>query len=315
MTEEQAKQLLEKYVSGNASLAEKALVEKWYIQIEKQDLQVSAKAKAAIGASMLNKLKIAMQAEETVVIRKRFFQTGLFKIAATFLVLITVGLGIWKLSGEQKPNYITVTTGINERKKLKLSDGSEIILEPSAQFRYPGHFAKDTRQVSLLKGEAFFEISHDVKRPFTVITASGPAVKVLGTSFRIRNSFKTRRMEVVVATGKVEVVHHQKILGTLIKDQQLDFDTKTGSAAISKAKHKNIVPIDFEGATLQHVIAQLGYLFTVKVNVKDADLNQLKCTANFNSGQEPEEILDIICTLHHIRFKTLQPGKIFEIYK
>ncbi|MGE8381866.1 MAG: FecR domain-containing protein, partial [Sphingobacterium sp.] len=44
-------------------------------------------------------------------------------------------------------------------------------------------------------------------------------------------------------------------------------------------------------------------------------LSTLKTTATFNSTQKPEEILDILCSLHQIKYSTTENHKIFKIHK
>jgi ferric-dicitrate binding protein FerR (iron transport regulator) len=60
-------------------------------------------------------------------------------------------------------------------------------------------FTSTKRHVELV-GEAFFEISHDVKRPFT-ITCNQTETEVVGTSFNIKQLKEV--VELYVRSGKV----------------------------------------------------------------------------------------------------------------
>lgn len=66
---------------------------------------------------------------------------------------------------------------------LTLSDGTKVWINANSELVFPSRFAKGQRKVKL-KGEAYFQVFKDVKRPFTVETLGGN-VKVLGTSFNV----------------------------------------------------------------------------------------------------------------------------------
>ena len=57
-------------------------------------------------------------------------------------------------------------------------------LNAGSTLRYPIVFRKDNRSVEL-KGEAYFEVQADKKRPFYVNTLDGLSVYVYGTKFNV----------------------------------------------------------------------------------------------------------------------------------
>lgn len=90
-----------------------------------------------------------------------------------------------------------------------LSDGSVITLNKNSLLTYPRQFRGAQRLVSLTKGEAFFSITPNKEQPF-VITTGKTTIKVLGTSFNVKN--KGGAIEVIVETGIVEVAENGKTL-------------------------------------------------------------------------------------------------------
>ncbi|WP_316804266.1 FecR family protein [Pedobacter nototheniae] len=314
MTEEQAKHLLQKYLEHHASPAEIKKVETWYASLNRKESNLSGDCKTAISEEIFSNLRLAMQGKPKH--RKLFVFNGFAKIAAILLVSFTLAFSIWKYMGSNgKENLITVTTGPKERKKIILTDGSEVLLEPEAKLIYPDRFGASSRNISLTEGEAFFNIAHEERRPFTVHMISGLDVKVLGTSFRIKSYRNKHNIEVVVATGKVAVSNKKGLMSTLIKDQQLDYDKHANHISIRKVKQAAYVDFAFEGNTLQQIIGKLEYAYNIKIALSDAEMAKLKCTATFSSKQQPEEILDIICSLHHLKFSPSKNHKTFKIYK
>ena len=314
MTEEQAKELLQKYLDQQASPQEQKKVEEWYATLQAKDVVLPADRKAAIGAQMFARLQIAMHGKPKP--GKVFKLQSFTRIAAAVFLIITIGIIVWKLNTKvASENQVTVVTGNTQHKRIILSDGSVVLLGASAKLSYPKVFASNNRQVTLKEGEAFFDIAHQEKRPFTVHTTSGIDIKVLCTSFSVKSYQASKHIEVAVITGKVAVNNKKVNLGTLIKDEFLIYDKTAGRAAIGKNKSVSYIELAFDGASLEQVINKLQYVYSIKILLNDITLGKLKTTASFSSKQSPEEILDIICSLHHLKFNASKNHKTFNIYR
>src|SRR6185295_8602769 len=66
-----------------------------------------------------------------------------------------------------------------------LSDGSVITLNKRSTITYPSKFKGNTRAIAL-KGEAFFNVAPDQKKPF-IISVNDEQETVVGTSFNIKS--------------------------------------------------------------------------------------------------------------------------------
>jgi len=315
MMEEKAKQLLQKYLNGEANAAEIKQVEDWYAQLDNTNNKVSEERKTVLREKLSANIQSAISEKQ---IKKHFFSRyPILKIAAAVLIIMSASFLVGRLNEQtfSATSQIVTTTQPGERKKITLNDGSEIILEPSSKISYPSKFNGNIREIELAEGEAFFTIAHDEKHPFHVQLASDLAVKVLGTSFRIKTYQASQNIEVLVATGKVAVQRGDKVLGLLTKNQSLRYSTQTEQASRSSTKDTTPVTIEFNGTSLQGVIQQLEYVYNIEIVLKDKALSTLKTTATFNSTQKPEEILGILCSLHHIKYSATENHKIFKIHK
>ncbi|MCH6255361.1 FecR domain-containing protein [Puniceicoccaceae bacterium K14] len=94
-------------------------------------------------------------------------------------------------------DFITETA---EQRTIDLEDGSRVYLAPESAIAVD--FSMNERQVRLLKGDAFFEVSTDPDRPF-IVDVDGARVTVLGTSFNVHRS--EEGPVVCVAYGRVKV--------------------------------------------------------------------------------------------------------------
>ncbi|TWB69772.1 FecR family protein [Nitrospirillum amazonense] len=115
----------------------------------------------------------------------------------------------WPFAAGQK-----FSTGVGDRYTAHLQDGSQIELNTNTRLR--ASVGQTTREVRLDKGEAFFEVVHDDKHPFVVISGDLRIVDV-GTKFSVRR--EGDRLEVVVAEGAVlveDMAHPNEVGPTLV---------------------------------------------------------------------------------------------------
>jgi hypothetical protein len=86
---------------------------------------------------------------------------------------------------------------------LTLADGSRVWLNAESSLRYPVAFTGNERKVEIT-GEAYFEVKHNEKMPFTV-SANGVDVHDLGTSFNINAYGDEDAVKVTLLEGSVKV--------------------------------------------------------------------------------------------------------------
>lgn len=315
--EERASLLLQKYTDHTATPSERIQVEKWYAEYDKQSAQLAPSAKEKIHAQMSARIQEEMIKETKAMHRRLPVLQFMLRTAAVFIVICGAGMAFWHFSRQQAPpeKLVTVATLAGEKKDLVLPDGSQITLAPSSRFVYPAKFKPNSRLVKLAEGEAFFKIAHEEKRSFTVQTSDGIYTRVLGTSFRIKSYHLSPKIEVSVATGKVAVGNSRQVFGTLVKGQQIAYDKNRQVAAISYTPQPVYVNLVFEGTPLKKVFEKLAYAYSIQIDLDNQALGKRKCTASFNTRQKPEEILDILCSLHHLKFNQSDDHKTFNVYK
>ena len=107
----------------------------------------------------------------------------------------------WILPGSGAEAWL-VAEANGQHEQVTLPDGSEIWLRKGSALSYPHSFAASSREVQLLRGEAYFEVASRLEQPFVVRTSrEGERVEVLGTSFQVSASEKNTL--VLVRTGRV----------------------------------------------------------------------------------------------------------------
>src|SRR5690606_6981244 len=109
-------------------------------------------------------------------------------------------------------NYNTIATPIGGEYRVVLPDGSLVWLNANSSLAFPSEFTERTRNVRLT-GEAYFEIVHDVGRPFIVNTRQ-QTIHVLGTKFNVQAYQDELAMKTTLLEGAVQVrtAHQQQVL-------------------------------------------------------------------------------------------------------
>jgi transmembrane sensor len=97
-------------------------------------------------------------------------------IAAGILVLAIGGALVWM----KQPDVYTTRAG--ERRVVTLADGSQVALDSRSEVSV--RFSAHARELTLTQGQARFDVTHDIERPFSV-TADGHKVIAIGTSFNV----------------------------------------------------------------------------------------------------------------------------------
>jgi transmembrane sensor len=130
------------------------------------------------------------------VVNRLKHRNRLIALAASVVLLVGVaGWFAWHYSDEQ-----VLDTAIGEQRRITLADGSHLDLAPGS--RVITHFTLAKRDVRLDRGQAFFQVAHNVTRPF-IVHANNLTVTAVGTEFDVRIS--PEATAVTVMEGRIKV--------------------------------------------------------------------------------------------------------------
>ncbi|MFD2556541.1 FecR family protein [Sphingobacterium tabacisoli] len=181
--------------------------------------------------------------------------------------------------------------------KIVLSDGSEVWLNAGSQLRYPTTFDGDKREVELI-GEAYFEITHNPKKPFMVRTKD-QYVQVLGTGFNI-SSYPNTTTTTTLAHGKVRVAsasHSQSPALILSPGEQAFLTGKTLEKKTADVESilawKNGV-FKFKKSSLKDITAQLERWYDVDFVFRNKTIPTHQITGEIQRKVNLYEIIEIL---------------------
>jgi transmembrane sensor len=322
-------ELLAKYMMGEATAAEMEFVVQWAKQSEHNkkyfaDFQLiwetakTLKTESNLDAEaswtefkQLREIKEDSLEENTRpqggIVKPLNSFTRWMKIAAVWISVVGIASFLYTfLNGE--PELLTLQS-FNAVKTDTLSDGSVIILNKNSIITYPSKFTGKTREMKLVTGEAFFSIAHDHSKPF-LVHLNDAVVKVVGTSFNIRNS-KTKA-EIIVETGIVEVIR-KKVVIRLKPTEKVAIDYASGSVlkGVSKDNFYNYYRTEEFVANktpLWRVIEVLNEVYEVNIQIPDKALANRTLTTTIKLGAL-DPILDLIANTFNVHI-IHEPGQI-----
>lgn len=150
-------------------------------------------------------------------------------------------------------------TGVAEQRDVTLKDGSRIALDAGSAVAV--RYGDRRREVELLSGQAFFEVTPNRERPF-VVKAGSVAVTVTGTAFSVGRS--EPGVTVAVRDGSVDVALEGALrpVASLVGGDRLQVSrqgkTAKGQIAAGEVASWRDHQLVVYDATVRDVVEQLG---------------------------------------------------------
>ena len=186
-----------------------------------------------------------------------------------------------------------------------LPDGSKVWLNKNSWLTYNQRFGKRTRQVAL-KGEGYFEVNRDERRPFIVKMQNYLDIKVLGTTFNACNYPSLNKAEVILRSGSVQVSDNGRNEHVILKPDQ-KFTWNEGTAEISSVNAMNCCRwfehrLVFDNVKLKDIIENLSHKYQTEISLNVGNLADKHMSMTIRD-ESVEDILDILTTLLPIRWR------------
>lgn len=195
--------------------------------------------------------------------------------------------------------------------KIVLADGSQVWINSQSVLEFPARFVGKERRVKLT-GEAYFDVSKDVEKPF-VVEVGDKEVQVLGTSFNV-NDYDGKFMTTLV-TGKVNV-RIGKNNYTL--DPSMQICVGDGDVVLKKVDTKEFTAwkdgvFVFKKQKLQDVLDILSRWYDIDVFYQNADLKDLHFTGTIERHNDIADVVKFLEKTDMVNFtingKTLVVSK------
>lgn len=216
---------------------------------------------------------------------------------------------------EMANNYLTIPRG--GQFFVQLSDSTKVWLNSESQLKFPVAFVDGkTRQVELLYGEAYFEVSPSTKHKgskFKVKTQM-QNVEVIGTEFNIKAYKDEFNIYTTLVKGKV-AISNATTKKILIPNQQSNLNLKNNNINISTVDvysetswRKGLFV--FKNMPLKEIVKVLSRWYDVDIEFADESLGNVKFNGALNKNQKLENILTTIKNTNFINAYEIKKNKI-----
>lgn len=199
------------------------------------------------------------------------------------VIAIAVRPDLSPFAADPMAGAVTYQTPVGEVRDVRLADGSTATLDTDTVLRVTLH--DDVRQVVIERGQAYFDVSHDLNRPFRVDVADRTVV-VTGTRFVTR--LEGHAAHVTLLEGSVDLV---PMSGEGFSLRLSPGDIVAYEAGRPTRLEAQIDPSEdapwrqrrlvFRDAPLSTALAELSRYTPVRLQIDDPALDRQRITAVF----------------------------------
>ncbi len=214
---------------------------------------------------------------------------------------------IFEKASSKHFQYIESVTKNGEKDQVVLSDGTKIWINSGSILKYPDVFTGKNREV-FLEGEAYFDVSHNRKKPF-IITTSLIQVEVLGTEFNISSYPDDETIETTLVAGTVKITS----INAKSKFGKESYILKPNEKA-TFSKNNNTIAVDevipqystswkdgrlfFNNETFEKIAKRLERWYDLEIELTNCKFKHNRYTCVVNKDKTIEHVLNLldICT-------------------
>jgi len=280
--------------SADASPEDQARFERWLALDDEHRIaheQAQAIWNGAAALQALKRLEPLQKKQETRAQGLGRWLSNLHALPQWGAALASALIVVFAINSQQteEPAVRSYQTQTAEKKQLKLADGSRVFMSPETSINVT--YTESAREISLLDGEAFFEVFHNPNKPF-VVTSTHTEVTVLGTSFNVNSN----RFGVTIAVqeGHVQVASldvpgRRDSLKNLVAGQAVKVSQTKGLGPINRieAEDTNAWVQDvriYVARPLAEVLEDLSRYCDAELVIVDDQLKNQTVTAVFPMG-------------------------------
>ena len=322
-------------MQSTLSLEEKIKLEKWLDRLDISDGQpvVNGFHKAIMKKRIDSRTGVSSDRKRI----KRRRQLGWSAIAASILFAFAITAHLLRLQqddtdGQQRVQAVNAiedlhkfTNSTNKDTLLSLSDGSEVLLTTGSTLTWPINFTADERQLKL-DGKAFFRVSKDKDRPFSVL-AGNIITTALGTSFWINQTKDATMPTIHLVTGRISIKKQlangrDSLLAMLAPGEEWNvakprepIRQKTNNKLKEKKPMPEAADLIFHHAPLAEVFPRLASYYHVTIKFDFHALEGMSFYGTYNSENRIQDIIQTIALANDLTVEYNENEATFTIKK
>ena len=184
-----------------------------------------------------------------------------------------------------EPSITLHKTELGEQRSIALNDGSIVTLNTLSEATVT--FDDHTRRITLIAGEAMFDVVKDHERPFLVETDL-ISLRVTGTRFSVYRTPQSVRVAVIDGTVSAEAVRGSDTDTVLHQGEGAEIDElgrvrRVESLSVEKAVAWTERRLIFDNAPLADVVSEFNRYNRLPLVIEDDELANRQITTVFNA--------------------------------
>ena len=196
-------------------------------------------------------------------------------------------------------NFLTIPRG--GQFSLNLEDGTKVLLNSDSKIKYPVKFIKGKkRQVELLYGEAFFEVSSSKNNNGSefIVSTKTQKINVLGTKFNVKSYGGDDVITTTLVEGKVKVENGENQI-LLFPNQQSKVDSNSAIIDVSDVDVFQQISwinglFSFNDTSLEDIMYTLSRWYDLEFIFKSSNQKKFIFSGILERTKSIEDILFII---------------------
>ena len=196
-------------------------------------------------------------------------------------------------------NFLTIPRG--GQFSLNLEDGTKVLLNSDSKIKYPVKFIKGKkRQVELLYGEAFFDVSSSKNNNGSefIVSTKTQKINVLGTKFNVKSYGGDDVITTTLVEGKVKVENGENQI-LLFPNQQSKVDSNSAIIDVSDVDVFQQISwinglFSFNDTSLEDIMYTLSRWYDLEFIFKSANQKKFIFSGILERTKSIEDILFII---------------------
>ncbi|MBG6130084.1 hypothetical protein IWQ47_001833 [Aquimarina sp. EL_43] len=221
-----------------------------------------------------------------------------------------------KVEQSSENTFNTIIVPYGKRTKITLSEGTKVWLNSGSKLTYPVVFNGDKREVHLT-GEAIFDVKHNKKQPFYVVTEDYD-IKVLGTVFNVSSYSDDFYTSTALERGSVEIKYQGNSIfgkssikitpGTLAIYNNKTKKIRSSRVDVTKYMSWRDGKFIFKKQRMDMIVKKLSRYYNVAISIESEELKKQTFSGHLDLKDSVEKVMEVLKQSTDLKYK-IENGK------